>query len=54
MDNMIEKAIKALEGSSCNEIELTDGSLKVRIVKITPSPMVYYTYPYTFQYPSNP
>ena len=34
MEELIEKAIKALEESTCNEVELTDSNgIKVRIVK---------------------
>lgn len=63
MDEMIKKAMEALQGSSCNEIELTDiTGLKVRVVKI--SPAIWYNYPspwpyqytsqYTSQYPYQP
>ena len=49
MDEMIKKAIEALQGSNCNEIELTDATgLKVRIVKFTPIPQ--YNYPWPYQY----
>lgn len=57
MDEMIKKAIKALQESSCNEIELTDMSgLKVRVVKISPIPWYYYPSPqsqFTITYPPN-
>ncbi len=44
MDEMIKKAIEALEKSICNEIELTDESgMKVRVVKAPLS--VTYTWP---------
>jgi len=44
MDEMINKAIKALEDSCCNEIELTDiTGLKVRVVKA--APVIWYYYP---------
>ncbi|MCK4793835.1 MAG: hypothetical protein KAV87_59450 [Desulfobacteraceae bacterium] len=34
MDEMIKKAIEALQGSTCNEIELTNASgMKVRVIK---------------------
>ena len=54
MDELIKKAIEALEGSSCNEIELTDATgLRVRVVKFTPIPCYYtqWPYQYTVQYP---
>ena len=41
MEGLIKTAIEALEASQCNEIELTDYTgLKVRVVKITPVPVV--------------
>ena len=44
METMIQMAIKALEESSCNEIELTDETgMKVKVVKL--SPCIYYTNP---------
>jgi len=50
MDELIKKVIKALETSTCNEVELTDGSIKVRVVKFTPPQYNYaYTYPYPYQ-----
>lgn len=53
MDEMIKKAIEALESSNCNEIELTDSSgLRVKVVKTTPIP--YYTSPWPYQYPTYP
>ena len=34
MDELIKKAIEALENSNCNEIEITDiNGLKVKVVK---------------------
>ena len=57
MDEMIKKAIKALQESSCNEIELTDPTgWKVRVVKFTPIPQYNYPWPYqyTYQYPPQP
>ena len=51
MDDMIKKAIEALQGSNCNEIELTDlTGLKVRVVKYTPVPPYYYPWPYQFAF----
>ena len=44
MDEMLKKAIEALESSSVNEIELTDSSgIRVRVVKN--SPTIWYNYP---------
>lgn len=57
MDEMIKKAIEALQGSICNEIELTDiTGLRVRVVKNSPVPLYSYPspwqpYQYTIQYP---
>lgn len=53
MDELIKKAIDALQGSCCNEIELTDGNLKVRVVKYTPIPMIN-NYPWQYQVPAQP
>ena len=49
MDELIKKAIEALQKSSCNEIELTDEKgQKVRVVKFTPIPMYAVAQPYQF------
>jgi len=46
MDEMIKKAIEALERSTLNEIELTDSTgIRVRVVKN--SPTIWYYYPPT-------
>lgn len=59
MDEMIKKAIEALQSSMCNEIELTDATgMKVKVVKVSPPVNVYppgyyvnpYPYTYTVQY----
>ena len=51
MDEMIKKAIEALQASQCNEIELTDSTgLKVRVVKFSPAISYQYSYPYNYQY----
>jgi len=51
MDEMIKKAIEALQASNCNEIELTDISgMKVRVVKISPATWYYYPSPFPYQY----
>lgn len=51
MDDMIKKAIDALENSSCNEIELTDiTGLKVRVVKVSPTIWSCYPSPTPYQY----
>ena len=50
MDEMIKKAIGALEHSSLNEIELTDSTgIRVRVVKFPPT--IWYNYP---QFTSTP
>ena len=54
MDELIKKAIEALQASTCNEIELTDATgLKVKVVKFTPIPQYYqgWTHQWT---PTNP
>lgn len=55
MDELIKKAISALETSNCNEIELTDESgMKVRVVKFSPISQITYPVQYQWQYPAKP
>lgn len=49
MGELIKKAIKALEDSIFDEIELTDGNIKVRVVRSSPN--ILATYPPTTQVP---
>ena len=54
LDKLVEKAIKTLnENSGFNEIELSDGSMRVHLVRFTPTP--WYAAPwvptgYSWQY----
>lgn len=54
MDEMIKTAIKALEDSNCNEVEITDiTGLKVRVVKFSPTTSWYPgPWQYTITYPA--
>jgi len=49
MENLLKQAKKFLdENPSFNEVELSDGINRVRVVRN--SPVVWYSYPYTYQY----
>lgn len=43
VERLTAKAVKALEHGGFNEVELTEGNLKIRLVRFTPVP--YYTWP---------
>lgn len=46
-ERLATKAAKALEHGGFNEIELTMGNLKVRLVRFTPVPYYAWPQPYT-------
>mgnify|MGYP001574649299 CR=1 FL=1 len=48
MEEMIKKAHEILKDNPVNEIELTDGDVKVRVVKN--APVVWYHSPTPYQY----
>ena len=48
MEEMLKKAIEALEANPVNEVELTDGNVKVRVVK--DSPVIWYYSPTPYQH----
>ena len=55
MEELIKTAIKAMqEGMGFNEIELSDGVNKVRLVRFTPAPYITYPLTYTYQNPYQP
>ena len=46
MDELIKKAIKTLtENGGFNEIELSDGPMRVHLVRFTPVPYYYQPWP---------
>ena len=46
MDELIKKAIKTLtDNGGFNEIELSDGCLKVHLIRFTPAPYYYQPWP---------
>lgn len=51
MDTLIEKAQKFMrENPTINEVELSDGTNKVRIIRNIPTIWCNYPYPYTITY----
>lgn len=51
METLIKKAKDAMDMGNFNEIELTDGNLKVRLVRFTPVTYIN-SYMSTYQHPS--
>lgn len=53
IERLTARAVKALEHGGFNEIEVTEGNLKVHLIRFTPMP--YYTAPwagpYQYQWP---
>lgn len=48
VERLAARASKAMDLGGFNEIEVTEGDLKVRLVRFTPVP--YYPHPLQFQY----
>ena len=49
MEEMLKKAIEVLKDNPVNEIELTTGDVKVRVVKNAPNILYYSPTPYQYQ-----
>ena len=51
MNELLERAREFLDKNlGYNEVELTDGSLKVRLVRYTTANQYYYAHPYTVEW----